>query len=121
MKSPRIASLTIVVLFLGLIGLISAQEKKVLDGKQIFLGQKCNMCHAVSSANIQATTKSEAMKGPDLTGRLASKDATVIADELRKKKNMPNGKPHPKAFTGTDEELGALIAWLQSQKASARK
>lgn len=116
MKSSRIASLTVVILFLSLITVLSAQQKKVLDGKQIFLDQKCNMCHAVSSADIQATTKSATMKGPDLAGHLANKDANVIADELRKKKNLASGKPHPKAFTGTDEELGALIAWLQDQK-----
>jgi hypothetical protein len=27
-----------------------------------------------------------------------------------------DGKKHAKAFTGSDEELGALIAWLQAQK-----
>ena len=118
MKFSRIASLVVVASFLSVIGLVSAQEKTVLDGKQIFLDQKCNTCHAVSSANIQATTKSEAMKGPDLTGQLAGKDAKVIADILRKKANTAKGKPHPKAFTGTDEELGALIAWLQEQKST---
>jgi len=121
MKFSRIASLTVLVLFLGAVTAVSAHQKKVLDGKQIFLDQKCNMCHAVSSAAIEATTKSEKMKGPDLTGHLANKDAAVIADQLRKKKNTSSGKPHPKAFTGTDEELGAMIAWLQQQKSSAAK
>jgi hypothetical protein len=27
-----------------------------------------------------------------------------------------NGKKHIKPFTGTDEEMGALVAWLQQQK-----
>jgi len=116
MKLSRIASFIVLVLFLGAVGAVSAHQKKVLDGKQIFLDQKCNMCHDVSSATITATTKSDKMKGPDLTGLLADKDAAVIADELRKKKNLASGKSHPKAFTGTDEELGALIAWLQQQK-----
>jgi mono/diheme cytochrome c family protein len=116
MNSSRIASLAVVVLFLGLIGMLSAQEKKTLDGKQVFMDQKCNMCHAVSSADIQATTKSERIKGPDLTGTLANRDATAVSEVLRKKKNTASGKPHPKAFTGTDEELGAMVAWLQKQK-----
>ncbi len=120
MMRSRFVVLMVVVLFLGLISVVSAQENKKLDGKQIFMDQKCNMCHTVSSANIQATTKTESMKGPDLTGHLAGKDATVIADELHKKKNTPRGKPHPKAFTGTDEELSALIAWLQSQKSTTK-
>jgi len=28
-----------------------------------------------------------------------------------------DGKKHLKAFTGSDEEIGALIAWLQKQNA----
>ena len=32
MKSSRIASLTVVILFLSLITVLSAQQKKVLDG-----------------------------------------------------------------------------------------
>ncbi len=45
-----------------------AQAPKVLDGKQIFLAQKCNLCHSVPPAGIAATVKSERMKGPDLVG-----------------------------------------------------
>ncbi len=101
--------LAIIVLALGS---LMAQQAKVLDGKQIFLAQKCDSCHMVSSAGIES--KSKTMKA-DLTGRLADRDATAIADMLRKKGNMKSGKPHLKAFTGTDEELGALIAWLQKQ------
>ena len=37
-------------------------------GKAAFVANKCNLCHAVSSAAVEATTKSEKMKGPDLKG-----------------------------------------------------
>jgi mono/diheme cytochrome c family protein len=89
----------------------AAQAK--LDGKAIFMAQKCNLCHTVSSASIQATMKSS--KAPDLTNLAAKQDAKVLNDYLRKK-GMINGKKHVKDFTGSDEELGALIAWLQAQK-----
>ncbi len=92
-----------------------AQEPKILDGKQIFLAQKCNICHSISSAAIQATVKSEKMKGPDLTGTAAKRDATLLNSYLRKKADI-NGKKHSKEFTGSDEEIGALIAWLQKQE-----
>lgn len=92
----------------------AAQAGKVLDGKQIFLAQKCNLCHAVSPAGIEATTKSEKMKGPDLVG-LAKTDAKLINGYLRKVADI-NKKKHVKQFTGSDEELGALIAWLQKQE-----
>ena len=92
----------------------AAQAAKVLDGKQIFLAQKCNLCHSVSPAGIEATTKSEKMKGPDLVGA-SKKDAKLLNGYLRKTADI-NGKKHAKQFTGSDEELGALIAWLQKQE-----
>ncbi len=96
-------------------GPVVAQSAKTLDGKQIFLAQKCNLCHSVSSAGIQATVKSEKMKGPDLAGLTPKMEARLINDYLRKKAEI-NGKKHGKEFTGTDEEMGALIAWLQKQE-----
>lgn len=92
-----------------------AQGAKVLDGKQIFLAQKCNLCHGVSSAAIEATTKSDKMKGPDLTNTASKRDAKVLNAYLRKTADI-NGKKHVKQFTGSDEEMGALIAWMQKQK-----
>ncbi len=91
----------------------AAQAK--LDGKAIFLAQKCTMCHDVSSAGITATTKSAAVKGPDLAGAAAKRDAKLLNDYLRKKADI-DGKKHKKEFTGSDEEIGALIAWLQKQE-----
>ena len=93
----------------------AAEGPKVLDGKQIFLAQKCNLCHGVSSAGITATTKSEKMKGPDLTGLAVKRDARLLNDYLRKKAPI-NEKKHSKEFTRSDEEIGALIAWLQKQE-----
>ena len=91
-----------------------ARAQKVLDGKQIFLAQKCNLCHSVSPAGIQATVKSEKMKGPDLVGE-SKRDAKLLNDYLRKKAEI-NGKKHGKELTGSDEEIGALMAWLQKQE-----
>jgi mono/diheme cytochrome c family protein len=88
-----------------------ASAAEQLDGKKIFLGQKCETCHAVSSAEIKATGK---IKAPDLTGTAVKRDATALSNYLRQKDQI-NNKKHVKAFTGTDEELGALIAWLQKQ------
>jgi mono/diheme cytochrome c family protein len=92
----------------------AAQAAKVLDGKQIFLAQKCNLCHSVSTAGIEATTKSEKMKGPDLVGE-SKREAKLLNGYLRKTADI-NSKKHAKQFTGSDEEIGALIAWLQKQE-----
>jgi mono/diheme cytochrome c family protein len=96
-------------------GAVAAAAPAKLDGKQIFLAQKCSLCHSVSSAGIERTVKSEKVAGPDLTNIAAKEDAGKLAKFLRKEGEV-NGKKHGKAFTGTDEELGALIAWLQAQK-----
>jgi mono/diheme cytochrome c family protein len=106
--------LTVVLLAIAYSGPGAAQSAKTLDGKQIFLAQKCNLCHSVSPAGIEATTKSEKMKGPDLVG-LAKTDAKLMTSFLRKTADI-KGKKHAKQFTGSDEELAALIAWLQKQE-----
>ena len=106
--------LTVVLLAIVVSGPGAAQSAKVLDGKQIFLAQKCNLCHSVSTAGIEATTKSEKMKGPDLVGE-SKREAKLLNGYLRKSADI-NGKKHMKQFTGSDEEIGAMIAWLQAQK-----
>jgi mono/diheme cytochrome c family protein len=93
----------------------AAHAAAPLDGKQVFLAQKCNLCHMVSSAGIEATTKSEKMKGPDLTGVGSRRDAKLMHDFLRKTAEI-DGKKHGKEFTGSDEDLAGLIAWLQKQE-----
>lgn len=84
------------------------------DGKAVFMAQKCDMCHGVSGAAIAATTKSDKMKGPDLSGYVP-KDATATSAYLRLKGEL-EGKKHKKEFKGTDAELNAVLAWLKEQK-----
>jgi cytochrome c2 len=96
--------------------LFAAEPAKTLDGKAIFTAQKCDMCHAVSSADIKPTGK---IKAPDLAGKAVKHDATALGKYLRKEEAI-NNKKHLKPFTGSDEELGALIAWLQKQNATEK-
>jgi mono/diheme cytochrome c family protein len=91
----------------------AAGQGAKLDGKAIFLAQKCNMCHSVPTAGIEKTTKSEKMAGPDIVN--LKTDAATLTKYLRKQADL-NAKKHTKAFTGSDEELGALVAWIQAQK-----
>ena len=81
-------------------------------GEAIFLAQKCNMCHSVSSAGIEATIKAEKMKGPDLTG--VAVDEAALKDYLMQKSEM-NGKKHPKKIS-SEEDLKAVIDWIKAQK-----
>lgn len=84
-----------------------------LDGKQIFLAQKCNLCHSIPTAGIERTVKSEKMAGPDLVN--VKEDAGTLTKFLHKETEI-DGKKHGKTFTGSNEELAALIAWIQAQK-----
>jgi cytochrome c551/c552 len=83
------------------------------DGKAVFEAQKCDLCHSVSSAGIEATTKSDKMKGPDLVN--LTHDAEWLTKYLKKEVDK-DGKQHTKPFKGTDEELEALVDWLLAQK-----
>ena len=95
--------------------LTAAQEGGELDGQQIFEASKCNMCHSVSTAGIEAKTTSEKMKGPDLVDLEERHDAETLVEYLRKDAEI-DGKEHKVAFKGSDEELGALVSWLMDQK-----
>lgn len=107
-------SVLLAVLMLAVLysGPASGQPAK-LDGKAIFLAQKCNMCHNVPTVGIERTMKSEKMAGPDLVN--IKEDAGTLTKFLRKQADI-KGKKHGKAFTGSDEELGAMVAWIQAQK-----
>lgn len=106
-------SIFLVVLLLAILYSGPAAGQAKLDGKAIFLAQKCNVCHSVPTAGITRTMKSEKMAGPDLVN--IKEDAGTLTKFLRKEAEI-KGKKHSKAFTGSDEELGALVAWIQAQK-----
>lgn len=91
----------------------TAQAQGAKDGKQIFLDQKCNMCHSVSTAGIAATTKSEKMKGPDLVN--VKEDAKTLTAYLKKTGDL-HGKKHVKEVKLSDPELNTLIGWILAQK-----
>jgi cytochrome c2 len=91
---------------------LGATANAATDGKEIFLGQKCNMCHAVSSAGITPTGK---VKAPDLTGLVAKEDPAWVGKFLKKEAADKKGKKHIKPFTGSAEDLTALVGWLQKQ------
>ena len=84
------------------------------DGKAVFLAERCEMCHSVSSVGIEAKTKSENMLGPDLAGVGSRHDAEWIHKYLLKEIEGDNG-PHKKVFGGSDDDLSLLIDWLMEQ------
>jgi mono/diheme cytochrome c family protein len=82
-------------------------------GQELFLAQRCNLCHSVPPAGIEATTKSDKMKGPELVD--LDLEPEWMGQFLRKQVQK-DGADHKKEFKGTDEELQTLISWLLEQK-----
>jgi hypothetical protein len=110
MRARRLSIPSFLLAIAAAAGWTTPSSAAVLDGKAIFTAQKCDLCHAVSTAEIKATGK---IKAPDLS-TMTVQDAEVLGKYLRKQGQI-KGKSHVKPFSGTDEELGALIAWLQKQ------
>jgi cytochrome c5 len=112
-RVPRTPGALVVVAIVGTMAsaLAPAASAAPLDGKQIFVDQKCNMCHAVSSAGVTPTSK---IKATDLAA-VASKEDPAWLSKFLKKDADKNGKKHVKAFTGTADELSAVVAWLHAQ------
>ena len=84
-------------------------------GKEAFLSNDCNRCHAIESEGIEATAKSKRVRGPDLSTIGESRDADWLAKYIEKEVQA-NDKDHPVVWKGTDEELAALANWLASLK-----
>lgn len=111
--APKLTAAVLVLAWAG----AGVSPLAAADGKEIFLAQKCNTCHAVSSAGIEATTKSEKMKGPDLTDVVAKKGAEWTLKFLHKEVDL-NGKKHGKELKLSPEETKVLVDWLVAQKKS---
>jgi cytochrome c5 len=104
--------LALVVTIVALYGFAyTLGNKPEVDGKKIFLDNKCNMCHTVQSAGIESK-KSDAT---DLSN--VGKDRTEeFLMKYLKKETKINDKDHKFTFKGNDEELKVLVDWLLTLK-----
>jgi len=116
--NPWGAGILMTVAALALVAVVSltptttpTYAEDMAPGHEVFMAQKCNTCHGVEGAGIEAKMKGK-MAGPDLTKVAQERDAEWIASYLEKEADI-DGKKHAKAFTGSDEELQALIDWFK--------
>ena len=107
----------IVVLFAtaAVVGLLGAPPARGADdgepaGQTLFLEYKCNMCHSVPAAGIEAKTKSEKMRGADLGGPMEA-GAEAVAAYLRKEGEL-DGSTHKKEVDISTDEVQTLLDWL---------
>jgi len=99
-------------------GAATAASAAEVDGKELFLAQKCSTCHSIAAAGITATTKSEKMKGPALDGVVAEKGVEWTLKFLHKEVEL-EGKKHGKDVSKMSaDDLKVLVDWLATQKKS---
>ena len=79
-------------------------------GQELFVAQKCTICHSVDSAGIEQTSK---MKGSDLSGVADRRDRAWLKGYLLKEIEL-DGKAHKKAIKLEDAELEQLLDFLMT-------
>jgi len=94
----------------------SFSQNQDLNGKQIFIDNKCNNCHTVSSNEI--TSKKDDVV--DLSNSGSSGDVQLIKSFLLKEAKI-NDKEHKMKFKGSEAELNTLAEWLSSLKTESAK
>lgn len=93
----------------------SFSQDKDPDGKQIFIDNKCNNCHTVSTQDI--TSKKD--NAIDLSNAGSLGDADLLKSYLLKEAQIDD-KDHKLKFKGSEEELNALVNWLLTLKTEAQ-
>jgi mono/diheme cytochrome c family protein len=96
----------------------AAAGEAAKTGKDIFLAQKCNVCHSIDSQSVARTSTSDKMKGPDLSNVGGEHLAPWITQWIKKEVAATDGKKHMPAWKGTDDELKKLADWLATLKKS---
>ena len=117
MKSLRGKEMKIFKYALAIVALVSVLSitsySEAKTGKDIFLNNKCNMCHSINSLKIESKMPN---KYPDLSevGKKELKSAN-LKSFLMKEGDL-NGKKHAIKFKGDAAELDTLVNWLQTLK-----
>ena len=97
---------------LGVVTAAAAQDAKVAKGQQLFVDQKCSLCHSIAG------------KG-NAKGSLDGVASKLSADEIRSwitdskgmtAKTKATRKPEMKAFTLPKDDVDALVAYLTTLK-----
>jgi len=108
-------TLAVSILLLALAVVWTPAAANAQDGKAAFLENRCNVCHTVESQQIEKTSK---MAGTDLSnaGNMVE-SAEWLKGYLLKENEVESGK-HRKTWSGSDEQLEAIIGWLMGLKQS---
>lgn len=96
---------------------VHAQTQSAPAGQKLFVDNKCNTCHSVTSAQIEK--KMAAAKGTDLSNAGATHDAAWFTKWLNKEVDL-EGKKHPASVKLPDADLKTLVDWLATLKTKTK-
>lgn len=106
-------ALTLLVAIAAALPTASAEEH---PGKELFLEAKCNMCHAVESAGIEAVR--DGSKAPDMSNAGADIESAEWAKKFVLRETDKDGKKHQRPWKGPEKDLDQIVAWLLTLKTS---
>ena len=115
LTSKILLTTTTLALFAALLVLPQTGSAGEDAGKQAFLDAKCNMCHSIESLEIERTSKSDKMKGADLSNVGAERDAEWLVKYIKKEVQL-NDEDHKKTWKGSDEDLQKIADWMATLK-----
>ena len=90
---------------------VSAQSEAA-DAKELFLEEKCNRCHSISSLNIENTGQK---KISDLS-EVGSRFSTEFIAKYLNREEAIEGKKHLKNLKSEGADIEALAKWLSTLK-----
>jgi cytochrome c2 len=97
---------------LGLAAVVSAQDAKVAKGQQLFVDQKCTLCHSIGDKGNK--------KGPldDVGSKLSTAEihSWVTDPKGMTAKTKATRKPEMKSYTLAKDDVDALVAYLSTLK-----
>lgn len=123
------AGATLVLMGVFLTAAIAEDAKKpALDGKTMFLDQKCESCHAIASLKIEkkasaaketADAGSKKKEPPDLSDIGSKVKADWLGQYLMKTADR-EGVKHMKKFKGNADSLKVMVDWLMTLKTASK-
>lgn len=81
------------------------------EGQAAFVANKCNLCHSVEVAGIEAKTKSEKLRGPDQSQVGERYELEWLVQFINREVTLED-KQHKKEYKGTAEDLAKIADWL---------
>lgn len=128
----RILALTgVVAVVTGIVFTAAIAEdakKPALDGKTMFLDQKCESCHSISALKIEkkasaaketADAGSKKKEPPDLSNVGSNVKADWLGQYLMKTADK-EGTKHMKKFKGNADSLKVMVDWLMTLKTASK-